>query len=179
MGAIAPERLIFLDESGVTTSMTRLYGRCEGGARIREGTPGGRWSVLTMLGALSLGGVKAMMTIEAATDGDIFRSFLEFVLCPKLEAGDVVVLDNLSAHKVAGVQELVQARGARLLYLPPYSPDLNPIEPAWSKLKTLLRAVKARTNQALEEAISTLLKQITAADAAAWFRHCGIGLQQV
>ncbi len=175
MGGIAPERLIFLDESGVTTSMTRLYGRGMGGARIREGTPGGRWSVLTMLAALSLGGVRAMMTIDA----EVFRAFLEFVLCPRLAPGDVVVLDNLSAHKVAGVRELVEARGARLLYLPPYSPDLNPIEMAWSKLKALLRAAKARTDQALQEAISTLLPQITSADAQAWFRHCGIPLQQV
>ncbi|MGH9536141.1 MAG: IS630 family transposase [Terriglobales bacterium] len=179
IAAIPPERLIFLDESGVTTSMTRLYGRCPGGARIREGTPGGRWSVLTMLGALSLGGVRAMMTIEAATDGDIFRAFLGEVLAPRLQAGDVVVLDNLSAHKVAGVREIIQARGARLLYLPPYSPDLNPIEKAWSKLKALLRTAKARTNLTLEAAITTSLPLITAHDAHAWFRHSGILLQQV
>lgn len=179
IAAVAPERLIFLDESGVTTSMTRLYGRAAGGARICEGTPGGHWSVLTMLGALSLGGVKAMMTIEAATDGDIFRTFVDTILCPRLGAGDVVVADNLSAHKVAGVREAIEARGARLVFLPPYSPDLNPIEKAWSKLKALLRTVKARTHQDLEAAISTALPQITAHDARAWFRHSGIVLQHV
>lgn len=159
--------------------MTRLYGRCEGGARIREATPGGRWSVLTILGALSLDGFTAMMTIEAATDGDIFRTFLGEVLAPKLKPGDVVVQDNLSAHKVAGVREVIEARGAHLLYLPPYSPDLNPIEKAWSKLKTLLRTAKARTNPTLEAAITASLPHITAHDARAWFHHSGILLQQV
>ena len=125
IAAVAPERLIFVDESGVTTSLTRLYGRSEGGGRIREATPGGRWSVLTMLGALSLGGVKAMLTIAAPTDGDIFCAFLTAVLCPRLAPGDVVVLDNLGAHKVAGVRERVERRGARLLYLPAYGGSLE------------------------------------------------------
>lgn len=179
IAAVAPERLIFLDESGVTTSLTRLYGRIPGGQRIQEATPGGRWSVLTMLGALSLRGVHAMMTIEAPTDGDIFCAFLADVLCPKLTPGDVVVLDNLGVHKVAGVRPLVEACGARLLYRPPYSPDLNPIEKAWSKLKTLLRAAKARSQEALQAAIAERLADITSSDAHAWFRHCGIDLHHV
>jgi len=165
-----------VDESGVTTSMTRLYGRSEGGARIREATPGGCWSVLTLLGAISLRGVHAMMTIEAPTDGDIFRAFVEHVLGPRLTPGDVVVLDNLSAHKVAGIRESIEQRGAHVLHLPPYSPDLNPIEKAWSKLKTLLRASKARTHQALQAAIADLLHRITPSDAASWFRAAGVGL---
>ncbi|MGH9475532.1 MAG: IS630 family transposase [Terriglobales bacterium] len=179
IAAIAPERLVFLDESGVTTSMTRLYGRCEGGARICEGTPGGRWSVLTILGALSIDGVRAMMTIEAAAAGDVFRASLTAVLAPRLKPGDVVVLDNLSARKVAGVRETIGRCGARLLYLPPCSPDLNPIEKAWSKLKTLLRTAKARSNEALEAAIASSLPALTANDARAWFHHAGIALQQV
>ncbi|MGH9412435.1 MAG: IS630 family transposase [Terriglobales bacterium] len=178
IAAVPPERLIFLDESGVTTSMTRLYGRSEGGGRVCEGTPGGHWSVLTMLGALSLRGVKARMTVEAATDGDIFRAFVDAVLGPQIAAGDVVVLDNLSVRKVQGVREAIEARGARLVFLPPYSPDLNAIEKAWSKLKALLRTAKARTHPALEAAISASLPQITAHDAHAWFRHAGILLQQ-
>jgi len=134
--------------------------------------------VLTILGALSRRGVVAAMTIESATDGDVFLAYLEQALCPKLQAGDVVVMDNLSAHKVQGVRQLIEASGAKLLYLPPYSPDFNPIEKAWSKLKQLLRAAKARTAEVLEQAVAEALKAITVENAAAWFRHCGYGIQQ-
>ena len=171
---IPPEKLIFLDESGVTTQMTRGYARASGGRRVHEATPGGHWKILTILSALSLGGLLATMTIEEATDGDIFLTYLQQVLGPKLRPGDVVVMDNLSAHKVAGVEELIQAAGAELLYLPPYSPDLNPIEKAWAKLKQLLRSAKARTAEALDQAIAELLPQITPQNAQAWFRHSGI-----
>ncbi len=166
----APERLIFLDESGVTTSMTRLYGRCQGGARIHEATPQGHWKMLTILGAMSTRGIIAAMTIEEATDSDIFLAYLDHVLCPKLRPGDVVVMDNLSSHKLDGVRQRIAKCGAELLYLPPYSPDLNPIEKAWAKLKLLLRSAQARTAEALEQAIAALLPQITAANADAWFR---------
>ncbi len=113
------------------------------------------------------------MTIESATDGDIFSDYIEQVLGPSLKVGDVVVMDNLSAHKVKGIEELLQARGARSLYLPPYSPDLNPIEKTWSKFKQFLRAAKARTQQTLDQAVTDALKTITPENAAAWFRHCG------
>ncbi|MCL2660504.1 MAG: IS630 family transposase [Acidobacteriaceae bacterium] len=168
--AIPTEKLIFLDESGVSTEMTRLYARCRGGGRIAEGTPNGRWKILTILGALSLGGMIATMTIEEATDGDIFDAYLEQVLCPQLKEGDVVVMDNLSSHRLATVRERIEKCKAKLLYLPPYSPDLNPIEKAWSKLKQELRSVKARTKEALDKAISELLPSITTEDAEAWFR---------
>jgi len=171
---IPPEKLIFLDESGVTTQMTRGYARASGGRRVHEATPAGHWKILTILSALSLGGLLATMTIEQPTDGDIFLAYLEQVLGPKLRPGDVVVMDNLSAHKVAWVEQLIQAAGAELLYLPPYSPDLNPIEKAWAKLKQLLRSAKARTAEALDQAIAELLPQITPENAQAWFRHCGI-----
>jgi len=115
--------------------MTRRYARGVGGARIAEGTPQGHWKILTILGAMSTRGILAAMTIEEATDRDIFLTYLDQVLCPKLRPDDVVVMDNLSAHKVKGVRERIEAVGARLLYLPPYSPDLNPIEKAWAKLK--------------------------------------------
>jgi len=115
--------------------MTRLWGRAPKGERIAEATPQGHWKVLTTLGALSLRGIQAVMTIESPTDGEVFTAYVEQVLCPQLQAGDVVILDNLSAHKVTGIRELIEACGARLLYLPPYSPDLNPIEQAWSKFK--------------------------------------------
>jgi transposase len=168
--AISPERLIFLNESGVSTQMTRGYGRCLAGARIAEARPEGNWKILTILGAMSVGGMIATMTIEAATDQEIFLAYLDHVLCPKLEPGDVVVMDNLSSHKVAGVRQRIEAAGAAVLYLPPYSPDLNPIEKAWSKLKQLLRSAKARSAEALHQAIEDLLPQITPDNAQAWFR---------
>ena len=170
--------MIFLDESGVTTQMTRLWGRAIRGQRITEATPQAHWKVLTILGAIGVRGMVAAMTIESATDGDVFLTYLEQILCPKLQPGDLVILDNLSAHKVAGVRELIEATAAELLYLPPYSPDFNPIEMAWAKLKQLLRAAKARTTDILEQAVAEVLKLITADNAAAWFRHCGYGLQQ-
>ena len=122
--------------------------------------------------------MEAVMTVESATDGDVFLAYLEQGLCPKLKAGDVVVMDNLSAHKVKGVGELLAARGAELLYLPPYSPDFNPLEKAGAKLKPLLRAAQARTAEALDQAITEALTTITAENAAAWFRHCGYRVQQ-
>jgi transposase len=178
IGRIDLDRLIFLDESGVSTQMTRLYARCTGGARIHEATPDGRWKILTILGAISTRGMIATMTIEAATDREIFLAYLDEVLCPKLRLGDVVVMDNLSSHKVQGVRERIEAAGAKLLYLPPYSPDLNPIEKAWAKLKQLLRAAKARTKEALDQAIAELLPLLTADDAKAWFRLPFHTLQQ-
>lgn len=150
--------------------MTRLYGRCIGGRRIPEATPGGHWKILTVLSAMSTRGMIATMTIEEPTDGDIFLAYVEHVLCPALRPGDVVVMDNLSAHKPEGVRAWIETQGATLLYLPPYSPDLNPIEKAWGKLKQLLRAAKARTREALEQAIANLLPHITPEDAQAWFR---------
>ena len=162
--------MIFLDESGVSTQMTRRYARAPRGVRVHESTPEGNWKILTILGAMSLRGMIATMTIEAATDADIFLAYLDQILCPALRPGDVVVMDNLSSHKVAGVRERIEVAGAELLYLPPYSPDLNPIEKAWAKLKQLLRTAKARTAEALEQAIAELLPAIRPQDAEAWFR---------
>jgi len=158
--------------------MTRLCARRPDGRRIHEATPGGHWKIMTILAAMRLRGITAAMTIEEATDGDIFLAYVEQVLCPTLAAGDVVVLDNLSAHKVKGVEELIQARGAALLYLPPYSPDLNPIEKAWAKIKQLLRSRCPRDPAALQQAISEALALITAEDAQAWFRLPFSALQQ-
>jgi transposase len=165
-----PQRLIFLDESGVTTSMTRLRGRSLGGRRIHEATPGGHWKIMTVLGAMSTRGMLAAMTIEAATDADIFLAYLDHALCPVLRPADVVVMDNLSSHKVQGVRERIERAGAELLYLPPYSPDLNPIEKAWAKLKQLIRSAKPRTDEALQQAIADALPKITPQNAQAWFR---------
>lgn len=158
--------------------MTRTWGRAPKGERISEATPQGHWKVLTTLGAMSLRGIDAAMTVESATDGEVFRVYVGQVLCPKLSSGDVVVMDNLSAHKVKGIHDLIEACGAKLLYLPPYSPDLNPIEKAWSKFKQFLRTAKARTAEALDQAVAEALKTITADNAAAWFHHSGYGVQQ-
>ncbi len=168
--SISPERLIYLDESGVTTQMTRLYARNRDGARIHEAAPQGHWKILTILGAISIRGMIATMTIEAATDREIFLAYLDHCLCPELRPGDVVVMDNLSSHKVKGVRQKIETAGAELLYLPPYSPDLNPIEKAWSKLKILLRSAKARSKEALDEAITQHLPDISPCNAKAWFR---------
>ena len=157
--------------------MTRNYGRARRGERVREGTPNSHWRTVTMLAALTSRGLQAPMTIESSTDGDVFLAYLEQVLCPRLCHGQVVILDNLAAHKVAGVRQLIESTGARLLYLPPYSPDFNPIEQAWSKVKQLLRAAKARTLEALESAIAEALAAVTSENASAWFAHCGYGLQ--
>jgi transposase len=157
--------------------MTRLYARGTGGRRIHEATPGGHWKILTILGAMSLSGMVATMTIEEPTDTDIFLTYVEHLLYPVLKPGDVVVMDNLSAHKAPAVREWIEKAGAELLYLPPYSPDLNPIEKAWAKLKQLLRAVKARSKETLDQAITELLPSITPDNAKAWFRLARYGLQ--
>ncbi len=132
---------------------------------------------MTILGAMSLRGMIATMTIEEATDTDIFLAYVEHVLCPALHPGDVVVMDNLSSHKVQGVQQRIEKCGAEVLYLPPYSPDLNPIEKAWSKLKQLLRSTKPRSNEMLDQAITEALSLISPDNAKAWFRLCVAGLQ--
>lgn len=157
--------------------MTRRYGWAPRPERVSEAVPAGHWRTLTVLAALTIEGVLASMSIESPTDGDVFLAFLEQALVPRLEPGHVVVLDNLGAHKVEGVRSLIEGCGGQLLYLPPYSPDFNPIEQAWSKLKQLLRAVKARTLEHLEPAVSEAIAAITPQNAQAFFRHCGYGIQ--
>jgi len=159
--------------------MTRRYGRAPRGERVREGAPGGHWHTLTLLGAISLAGLLATMTIESPTDGDVFVAYLEQVLCPRLQPGQVVVMDNLSAHKNPAVRQRIEQTGARLLYLPPYSPDFNPIEQCWAKIKEHLRAAKARLLEILDQAVTAAIAVVTAHNAAAWFRHCGYGVQQL
>lgn len=175
--SIPAEKLIFLDESGVSTQMTRLYARATGGARVAEATPQGQWKILTILGAISTRGLVASMKSKPPPTGKSFSPFWRR-FCPAVRPGDVVVMDNLSSHKVDGVRQRIEQCGAQLLYLPPYSPDLNPIEKAWAKLKQLLRGLKARTKEALDQAISDLLPSITEDDAKAWFRLPFNTLQQ-
>jgi transposase len=158
--------------------MTRRWGRVQGGARLHDAVPGGHWRTLTLLGAISVSGWIATMTVESPTDGDVFLAYLEQVLCPQLRPTHLVVMDNLAAHKVDGVRELIQATGARLLYLPPYSPDFNPIEKCWAQLKQHMRAAKARSVLALEQAVTTALTALTAHQSRSYFHLCGYGLQK-
>jgi transposase len=169
--------LKFVDESGGNLAMTRSYGRAPTGERVMGSVPQNYGQNVTLLGALGVQGLHAVMTVDSATDTDVFRTYVKRVLGPTLRPGDIVVMDNLRAHKAVGVQQALARRGARLLYLPPYSPDLSPIEPCWSKVKTALRKAKARTREALDMAITGALATITNADAQGWFRHCGYALR--
>lgn len=169
-------RLKFIDEAGSNLAMTRTSGRAAPGERVFDSVPQNYGENVSMLAALSIEGVSAPMTIQGAVDGLVFEAYLKDVLCPTLQAGDVVMMDNLPAHKIKAVRELIESKGARLIYLPPYSPDLNPIEKCWSKIKTYLRAVKARTYDALSEALKQALLTVTADDAKGWFTSCGYSL---
>jgi transposase len=175
LAAIEPGRLIFLDESGISTNMTRRHARAPRGERACGVVPDG-WRHMSLLGALAQDGVVAMMSIEAATSTPVFLAFLDQVLLPELargKPGATLLMDNLSVHKSPQVRARIEAAGCHLEYLPRYSPDLNPIEPCWSKLKTLLRAKEARSVEALDRELPGVLDGISAQDAQAWFRHCG------
>ncbi len=153
--------------------MTRLRGRAKGGQRCFDDTPCGRWATTTMISSVRLDGSTAAMVIEGATTGDVFEAYVREVLVPSLRQGDVVVMDNLSSHKRPAVEQLIREAGARLRVLPAYSPDLNPIEMMWSKVKAFLRQSKARTQEALFAAISKALETITSNDVKGWFAKCG------
>jgi transposase len=165
--------LIFLDESGAKTNMTRLRGRARRDQRVQGSAPQGHWHTTTMIGALRLDGSTACMTIEGATDTEVFHAYVRDILCPILRPGDVVIMDNLSPHKSKPTLRLITQAGATVLFLPPYSPDLNPIEKLWSKVKTSLRSAEARTRTDLDEAIALALRSITGQDAINWFASCG------
>jgi transposase len=171
------QRFKFIDESGVNLAMTRLYGRAPSGERVIGAVPQNYGANVTMLASLGSHGIEAMMTIEGATDTEVFRAYVEQVLRPTLHPGDIVIMDNLRAHKAAGIREAIEQTGAQLLYLPPYSPDLSPIERCWAKLKTYLRKAKARTREALETAITAALLTVTATDAHGWFAYSGYALR--
>lgn len=156
--------------------MTRRYARAARGVRAVGAVPQNYGQNLTVLAALDCRGIRAAMLVPGAVDGTVFLLFLTQVLGPRLRPGDIVVLDNLAAHKVAGVVAAIEARGASVCYLPPYSPDYNPIEPAWSKIKEILRAAAARTTRKLYRALKTALAAVSAADARGWFAHSGYPL---
>jgi len=171
------KRLIFIDETWAKTNMTRLRGRAPRGQRLIDKTPHGHWKTTTLIAALGVEGVRCSTVVDGPVNADVFESFVEQVLAPELQPGDVVVMDNLSSHKRSRTRELIEAAGAELLYLPPYSPDLNPIEMIFAKIKQLLRSLACRTCQALWHAMQSVLDQITPSDAANCFAHCGYTLQ--
>ena len=176
IGGIAPERLVFLDESAVLTSMARRYGRSPRGQRATAKVPFGTWKRLSVLSALGIEGVLATMSVEDATDGAILAAYLEQVLLPVLrehKPDAVLVMDNLRPHKTPEVQAVLDQSGFAYRYLPAYSPDLSPIEPAWAKVKSDLRRVAARTVETLQQALAPALDSTTPQDAAGFFRHCG------
>lgn len=170
---IDPKDLIFIDESGVNTSMDRAYARAPEGQRAYAYRPYQKGNNVTIVGALSYQGIEASMTIEGYMDGECFIAFVNQVLVPQLKIGNVVVLDNLSSHKAQAIRTAIESKGARLLYLPPYSPEFSPIELCWSKVKTLLRSFAARDHDLLQKAISIALDSVSKFDAVAWFAHCG------
>jgi transposase len=175
MGEIDPERFIFLDESNAKTTMTRRYGRAPRGERVVDHVPAGEYHATTILGALRYDGTVAAMVYEGGTDVAVMQAFAAGELQTILRPRDIVVMDNLSAHKDAGAIAAIEAAGAIACFLPPYSPDLNPIEKMWSKVKEILRSAKARTADALLDAIGMALRAVAIDDAEAWFEHCGYG----
>ena len=168
-----PARLVFIDETGASTKMARLRGRAPRGARCRAAIPHGHWKTTTLVAALRLGGMTAPMVIDGAMNGEAFRAYVRHMLAPSLGPGDIVVMDNLPAHKVGGVREMIEAVGARLLYLPPYSPEFNPIEQVFAKIKALLRKAAARTVDALETAIAVALDAFAPNEGADYFTASG------
>ena len=167
------KKLKFLDEFGAHLGMTRLFGRAAPGQRVVEATTGYSGTHYTVVAALGVRGVSAPMIIEGAMNRKVFEAYVEAELAPALKSGDIVVMDNLSAHKSEKARLVIESRGARLEFLPPYSPDLNPIEKCWSKVKSALRSAKARTFEALLDALCDALHAVTPKDAIAWFAHCG------
>lgn len=170
---ISCKRLVFIDETGAKTNMTRLYGRARNGSRCMDHAPDGRWERTTILSAIRITGETCSVVFDGALNGKIYNAYVEKFLLPTLKSGDIVIMDNLNVHKSEIAKKLIQEKGCDYIFLPAYSPDLNPIEKMWSKVKQLLRGLKARTKEALDEAIEKALSYITREDAQGWFKSCG------
>lgn len=153
--------------------MTRLRGRSRRGLRLHACAPCGRWTTTTVISSVRLDGTTACMTVDGATNAEVFRAYVEKVLLPTLRPGDIVVMDNLGAHKNKQTLALIEAAGAEVLFLPPYSPDFNPIEMMWSKLKAILRKIEPRDPDEIVEAVAHALSRITPQNVLGWFSHCG------
>ena len=170
---VEPERLIFVDEMGTNTSLSPIYGWSKKGERAHCSVPRNRGKNTTVLSSMSVEGMGPSLAVEGATTAVVFEAYVERVLAPTLRKGQVVVMDNLSAHKGERVKQLIEGLGCELVYLPPYSPDLNPIEEAFGKMKDLIRKAEARTKEALLEAIGAAISALSARDARGYFEHCG------
>jgi transposase len=170
---VEPERLIFVDECGTHTSLAPLYGYALRGERLRLSVPRKRGKNTTLLSSMSLEGMGPSLAVEGATTARVFETYVENVLAPNLKEGQMVIMDNLGAHRPKKIRELIEQRGCELIYLPAYSPDYNPIEEAFAKIKNLLRKAAARTKEALVEAIGAALSAITAEDVQGFFEHAG------
>ena len=175
MKDVDPKRLIFLDETGSNIALTPLYARAPQGQRAQGSVPRKRGKKTTLLASLSLAGVGASMIIEGAVNAAAFEAYVEHILVPSLSAGQIAVMDNLSAHKGERVRQLIEACGCEVRFLPAYSPDYSPIEETFSKLKAFVRRVGARTHEALQEALGQALETVSVLDALGWFTHCGYG----
>lgn len=173
MKGLNPRNLVFLDETWAKTNMTRTYGRALKGQRLTGAAPYGHWHTTTFLGALRDHGITAPLVVEGAMNGQLFLAWVKQQLAPTLKPGDIVVMDNLSSHKAKGVSEAIEKVGAQVKYLPPYSPDLNPIELLFSKLKTLLRKAAKRTRDSLWNCIGELLDEFKPEECTNYFKHCG------
>ena len=169
----APERLVFVDEIGANTSLSVLRAWSRRGERAHCSVPRNRGKNTTLLASMSVEGMGPTLAVEGVTDRKVFEAYIERVLAPSLQCGQIVIMDNLTAHKGERIKELIEERGCELLYLPPYSPDLNPIEEAFSKIKRILRKAEARSREALIEAMGKALDAITSQDARGFFEHCG------
>lgn len=172
-----PTKLIFIDETWAKTNMTRLRGRAPRGERLIEKVPHGHWKTTTLIAALDHQGMRCATTVDGVVNGDVFTAFVNQVLVPALTPGDIVIMDNLSAHKVVGVREAIESSDAGVLYLPPYSPDLNPIELAFSKVKQLMRAAGHRLVEELWQDTQRILDAVTPSDASNFLRHCGYAIR--
>jgi transposase len=171
--AMNVEKLVFIDETWTSTNMTRSCGRAPRGQRCWGSAPCGHWQITTFVGALRRRGISAAMVIDEPMDGDVFLAYVEQVLAPTLLPGEIVVLDNLGSHKVPGVEQAIIAAGASLLFLPPYSPDLNPIENFFARLKALLRKAARRSTETLWEEIANLLQAVSPQECSNYFAACG------
>jgi transposase len=176
--AVDARRLVFLDESGLKTNMTRRYGRARGGNRCLDSAPCGHWETVTILSAIRLDGTTESLVFEGAVDRKMFDAYIKEGLAPTLRPGDIVVMDNLNAHRSQKARDVIRQQQAEVLFLPAYSPDFNPIEKMWSKVKQILRGIKPRTEEELFSATATALDSISAHDAQAWFNSCGYTMSQ-
>ena len=166
-------RLVFIDESAAKTNMVRLYGRALIGERCHDYAPHGHWSTTTMIGSVRINGETTCLAMKGGTTGEVFREYVRQILVPTLRNGDIVIADNLSAHKNQEAQKLIEAAGAKIIFLPPYSPDFNPIEKMWSKIKQSLRSSAARTYNSLLQAMKKAFDSVTDDDVQGWFQSCG------